>query len=169
MDSLKQYIGIDPSFRKNGFAICIIGGGEASFKIFEGFLQFFDWLQSYKKANEADEWKDFKTDTFFCIENSNLQALSFDMRGNVSVACRKSRDVGKNQAISQCTVDICTLLFGKDKVLELSPLQKGAKVENDVIFRAIAKDAGIALTNYKGQVGEQDKRDAFMLALKIYK
>jgi hypothetical protein len=60
-------------------------------------------------------------------------------------------------------------MFGAENVTELSPLQKGNKIENDVIFRAIAKDAGIVLTNYKGQVGEQDKRDAFMMALKIYK
>jgi hypothetical protein len=102
----------------------------------------------------------------FCIENSNLTNATFDMRGNKNIIAKVSRDAGKNQAISQITTDYCRLLF-PDAVTEVSPLQKGAKIDNDVIFRAIAKDARITLTNYKGQVGEQDKRDAFMLALKI--
>lgn len=162
---MNHYIGIDPSFRKNGFAICIIGGLEAEFLTFNGFLIFCEWLHRYKKVNEQE---DANIKTFFCIENSNLQALSFDMRGNVSVACKKSRDVGKNQAISQCTVDICTMLFGKDHVLELSALQKGAK-QSDLIVRSYAETKKIKLMNYKGKIGEQDKRDAFMLAMKIYK
>lgn len=165
---MKHYIGIDPSFRKNGFAICIIGGKEADFKVFNGFLEFLEWLHLYKKANEQPEWKDFKTEPFFCIENSNLQALSYDMSGSKSVACKKSRDVGKNQAISQCTVDVCRLLFGKDFVYEVSPLEKGSK-KSDLIVRSLAVTEGISLKNYKGKENEQDKRDAFMLAMKIYK
>ena len=163
---MKHYIGIDPSFRKNGFAICIIGGKEADFKIFNGFLDFLTWLKNYKEANEDPEWKDFKVQTFFCIENSNLQALSFDMSGSKPIACKKSRDVGKNMAISQCTVDVCRLLFGKDAVFEVSPLEKGSK-KSDLIVTSYAKAEGIVLKNYKGNDNEQDKRDAFMLATKI--
>ena len=166
MDALKQFIGIDPSFREKGFAICIIGGGEAVFKVFKGFIEFVQWLDNYKKAN--DYFEGLYLDIKFCIENSNLTNATFDMRGNKNVIAKVSRDAGKNQAISQITTDYCRLLF-PDAVTEVSPLQKGAKIDNDVIFRAIAKDAKITLTNYKGQVGEQDKRDAFMLALKIYK
>jgi hypothetical protein len=166
MDTLKQFIGIDPSFREKGFAICIIGGGEAVFKVFKGFIEFVQWLDNYKKAN--DYFEGLYLDIKFCIENSNLTNATFDMRGNKNVIAKVSRDAGKNQAISQITTDYCRLLF-PDAVTEVSPIQKGAKIDNDVIFRAIAKDAKITLTNYKGQVGEQDKRDAFMLALKIYK
>ena len=166
MDTLKQFIGIDPSFREKGFAICIIGGGEAVFKVFKGFIEFVQWLDNYKKAN--DYFEGLYLDIKFCIENSNLTNATFDMRGNKNIIAKVSRDAGKNQAISQITTDYCRLLF-PDAVTEVSPLQKGAKIDNDVIFRAIAKDAKITLTNYKGQVGEQDKRDAFMLALKIYK
>jgi hypothetical protein len=166
MDTLKQFIGIDPSFREKGFAICIIGGGEAVFKVFKGFIEFVQWLDNYKKAN--DYFEGLCLDIKFCIENSNLTNATFDMRGNKNVIAKVSRDAGKNQAISQITTDYCRLLF-PDAVTEVSPLQKGAKIDNDVIFRSIAKDAKITLTNYKGQVGEQDKRDAFMLALKIYK
>ena len=166
MDTLKQFIGIDPSFREKGFAICIIGGGEAVFKVFKGFIEFVQWLDNYKKAN--DYFEGLYLDIKFCIENSNLTNATFDMRGNKNIIAKVSRDAGKNQAISQITTDYCRLLF-PDAVTEVSPLQKGAKIDNDLIFRAIAKDAKITLTNYKGQVGEQDKRDAFMLALKIYK
>jgi hypothetical protein len=166
MDTLKQFIGIDPSFREKGFAICIIGGGEADFKIFKGFIQFACWLRLMKEGNKI--FPEVQLDYKFCIENSNLTNATFDMRGDKKVIAKVSRDAGKNQAISQITTDYCRLLF-PDAVTELSPLQKGAKIDNDVIFRAIAKDAKITLTNYKGQVGEQDKRDAFMLALKIYK
>jgi hypothetical protein len=165
---MTHYIGIDPSFRKNGFAICIIGGGEADFKVFNGFLEFAAWLKDYKEAQEDPDWEQFKVQPYFCIENSNLQALSFDMSGSKSVACKKSRDVGKNMAISQCTVDYCRLIFGKDFVFEVSPLEKGSK-KSDLIVRSVALSSGINLTNYKGKENEQDKRDAFMLAMKIYK
>lgn len=164
---LNQYIGIDPSFRKKGFAICIIGGGEADFKIFDGFIQFAAWIKILKESNKI--FPDVRLNFNFCIENSNLTNATFDMRGSKQLIAKVSRDAGKNQAISQITVDYCRLMFDAENVTELSPLQKGNKIENDVIFRAIAKDAGIVLTNYKGQVGEQDKRDAFMMALKIYK
>ena len=172
MDSLKQYIGIDPSFREKGFAVCVIGGGEAVFKVFKGFIDFVEWLNLYKRSN--DYFEGLYLDIKICIENSNLTNTTFDMRGSKQLIAKVSRDVGKNQAISQITVDYCRLLFGVDAVTELSPLQKGAKIENniienDVVFRAIANDAGITLTNYKGNKNEQDKRDAFMLALKIYK
>lgn len=49
---MKRYIGIDPSFRKNGFAVCMIGGGEAAFYILDGFLDFIHWVKDYKEANE---------------------------------------------------------------------------------------------------------------------
>jgi len=163
---LKQVIGIDPSFREKGFAVCVIGGGEAVFKVFKGFIDFVEWINLYKKSN--DYFDGLYLNISICIENSNLTNATFDKRGSKPVIAKISRDAGKNQAISQITVDYCCLLF-PNAVTELSPLQKGAKVENDTIFRAIANDAGIELTNYKGQVGEQDKRDAFMLALKIYK
>jgi len=166
MDTLKQFIGIDPSFREKGFAVCVIGGGEAVFKVFKGFIDFVEWLNLYKRSN--DYFDGLALDIKICIENSNLTNTTFDKRGSKPVIAKVSRDAGKNQAISQLTVDYCRLLF-PDAVTELSPLGKGAKVENDVIFRAIAKDAGIELTNYKGNKNEQDKRDAFMLALKIYR
>jgi hypothetical protein len=165
---MTHYIGIDPSFRKNGFAICIIGGKVADFKVFNGFLQFLTWLNEMKELKEKPFFDFVEFNPLFCIENSNLQALSFDMSGTKPVACKKSRDVGKNMAISQCTADACRLFFGDNAVLELSPLEKGSK-KSDLIVRAIAQSENINLTNYKGNENEQDKRDAFMLAMKIYK
>jgi len=46
------------------------------------------------------------------------------MRGNKNEVARKSRNVGKNQAVSQCTVDLCKT---KNKVIDCSPNQKGGK------------------------------------------
>jgi hypothetical protein len=68
MDTLKQFIGIDPSFREKGFAICIIGGGEADFKIFKGFIQFACWLRLMKEGNKI--FPEVQLDYKFCIENS---------------------------------------------------------------------------------------------------
>jgi hypothetical protein len=150
------YIGIDPAFRKNGFAVCIIDeDNTADFKIFENFYAFIGWL-----------W-DAPLKAYVCIENSNLQDATFDTSGNKFVVAKKSRDVGKNMAISQATVDFCRKHFGEAFVVELSPKEKGGKIEDLKTFEAIVRQDRIKLINYKGQVGEQDKRDAYMLARKV--
>ena len=162
---MKRYIGIDPSFRKNGFAVCMIGGGEAAFYILDGFLDFIEWVKDYKEANEF--WPEFQCGTFFAVENSNLQNVTFQTSTNKNIAAKMSRDAGKNQAISQCTVDYLKHVFSEDNVIELSPLEKGKKIENNAVFVAYAASLGIKLNNYKGNKTEQDKRDAFLLATKI--
>lgn len=162
---MKQYIGIDPSYRKNGFAICVIGGSEAYFFVLDGFLEFIEWVNNWKKANES--WQEFKLNLKFCVENSNLQNVTFDMRGNKNVIAKISRDAGKNQAISQCTVDYLKAVFSQENVFELSPIEKGKKIENNAVFVAYAESLGIKLNNYKGKKVEQDKRDAFLLATKL--
>jgi hypothetical protein len=152
------YIGIDPAFRKNGFAVCIIDeDNTADFKIFENFYAFISWL-----------W-DAPLKAYVCIENSNLQDSNFNVKktDTKELAAKKGRDVGKNMAISQATVDFCRKHFGEAFVVELSPKEKGAKIEDLKIFEAIVRRDNIKLINYKGQVGEQDKRDAYMLARKV--
>jgi hypothetical protein len=75
-----------------------------------------------------------------------------------------SRDVGKNQAISQISVDYA-LLRMKIGVYSVSPAEKGMKWNHYQALLA-ARDNGITLNGYKGLVTEQDKRDALKLALR---
>jgi hypothetical protein len=150
------YIGVDPAFRKKGFCICIIECDTIDFITFEYFADFIIWLL-HNKGNRL----------IFAVENSNLQNLSFDMSGNSKVISRKSRNVGTNQAVSQIAVDLikrfdfpCT---------EYSPKAKGKKI-NDKEFIILAKKLGIVeINNYKGNITEQDKRDAFILCYKLIK
>ena len=144
------YIGIDPAFRERGFAICIIDETkEVAFRIFRSFLSFLDWLM------EAPE------NCIVCIENSNLQNATFNMGGNKAQLAKHSRDVGKNQAASQYTVDACVKFFGEENVIELSPKQKGEKIKVDGIVFGLAKQYGHKLLKKKLN---QDERDAYKLA-----
>lgn len=143
-------IGIDPAIRKNGFALCFYDtiNKTIDFEI----MDFIDFI-IYIMDNDTLIYK-------FCVENSNLQNLSFDMKGNKGVLARKSRNVGMNQAVSQLT---CDLLKRRGfEVVEISPKQKGAKLEHDT-FKALTMN--MTVSNYKGLKGEQDKRDAFKIAL----
>jgi hypothetical protein len=143
-------IGIDPAIRKNGFALCFYDtiNKTVDFQI----MDFIDFV-FYVMDRDTYSYK-------FAVENSNLQNLSFDMKGNKGVLARKSRNVGMNQAVSQLT---CDLLKRRGfEVVEISPKQKGAKLEHET-FKALTMN--MAVSNYKGLKGEQDKRDAFKIAL----
>jgi len=150
-------IGIDPSFRIKGMAVCIINGplNEVKFEIlnkFQDFLHFVNFL--HHKYN--------KQDIFITVENSNLQKTTFDTTGSKLVVARKSRNVGMNMAISQIIVE--TLKAGQFNVKEVSPLVKGKKWDNK-ITQAVIDEYKYTVINYKGLKSEQDKRDAFKLAL----
>lgn len=146
------FIGADPAFRKGGFVICAINRADntATMHALENLGEFLTWLLHYGPAHVV-------------VENSNLQNLTFDLTGGALVAARKSRDVGKNMAISQCAADIAQT-FCKYNV-SISPKQKGAKIGNEAIFQGIVRANGLTLIGYRGNKGEQDKRDALMLAL----
>ena len=174
----KIYIGIDPAFRKDGFCICIIDKADntARFVTFEDFLAFSSWFQH--EAPEA---------AIFCVENSNLQNKNFAVTAEfvynffskslflkitsalqlilkfARICARKGRDVGKNQAISQCTVDLVKSRF---PVIDCSPKDKGKKWNNRE-FLAVAKQEKIILPNQalKNYRSSQDERDSFKLAL----
>lgn len=138
-------IGIDPAFRKNGFAAAIMDTEEKTvrFIIFKnGYNDFMSWIL-WERPDEA----------YFIVENSNLQSICWQ---------KNAMAVGKNQAISQITVDVLRTFYGEKFVIELSPLEKGKKITNLSIFSKYTK--GYVLSNYKGLVSEQDKRDAFKLA-----
>ena len=63
---VKAFVGIDPSMRKNGFAICLMK---------EGKLYF----QKYKKlANWAYDAMTWTNDIFIVVEDSSLQNITFN-------------------------------------------------------------------------------------------
>lgn len=144
-------IGIDPAFRDNGFAMCIIDktDREIYFKVFKnGFLDFVSWFL-YDSPDSA----------IVCIENSNLQNKTFSYyKGNKKQMEHISRSVGKNQAISQCVVDLCSTKY---KVIDLSPKDKGSKWNAETFKRELKKHNHIT----KKKTSNQDERDAYKLAL----
>ena len=163
-------IGIDPAFRKDGFCVCVIDENkEAQFKTFKnGYLDFMGWLLH-----------DSPDAALVTVENSNLQKVTFNAKsyagmlsklGRFSWApvmsilnrlAKHSRDVGKNQAISQITVDSCLAKWGKGSVQSISPRQKGKKWTKTE-FKAVVQSEGHTLYGY---TGSQDQRDAYQLAL----
>jgi hypothetical protein len=148
------FIGIDPAFRKSGFCVCIIDpANTVEFKTFVSFLDFIEWCFVAPSPGNS----------YICVENSNLQDSTFDMSGSIYVVAKKSRHVGQNQAASQYTYDMCVKIWGKN-AFQVSPREKGKKL-NDLEFNSIVKKNKHTLLNYKGNKNEQDKRDAYKLAL----
>ena len=168
----KLFIGIDPAFRKNGFAMCIIDMSDKTvqFRTFKnGFLDFVGWF-----LHESPEV------ALFCVENSNLTAATFwthkdkktkklltaaQAKRNPNAVLltkgelsRISRGVGKNQAISQNVVD---LLNTKYPVVNISPKEKGAKWLKQATAKAYLYTE--RLTPNKNTTN-QDDRDALLLA-----
>ena len=141
-------IGIDPAFRKNGYGMCIVDYYDKtiSFKIFKnGYIDFMSWLM-FERPELAK----------YCVENSNLQKaiwLNGTKKGTTTV--QKAVCVGKNQAISQITVDNLIVFCGKENVKDISPKVKG-KVMNEQMFKLLTR--GFELINYKGT---EDERAAF--------
>jgi len=145
------YIGIDPAFRKNGFCACIIENQTVDFIVFRDFMHFLDWVWTAPIG-------------IYTVENSYLQDLTFDMKGSKAEIAKKSRHVGMNQAISEATFRILQKMFG-EHVFEVSPKLKGQKW-NDAQLKLYSKHFNHnVFLNYKGLISEQDKRDAYKLAL----
>jgi hypothetical protein len=145
------YIGIDPAFRRNGFALAMIQDKTISYIQFKGgFIDFYCWLVDDAPRPEK---------CIICVENSNLTNKSFDMRGSRLVVARKSRDVGKNQATSQYVVDI--LKEWGYRVIDMSPKNKGGKWSS-ISLERVLKSEGISQSEKRTN---QDKRDAAKLAL----
>jgi hypothetical protein len=148
-----KIIGIDPALRQNGFAVCTIDI-DCNCMYFN-ITDFIDFIIDLDNKNPSEY--------IFAVENSNLQNLTFDMRGNKNVIARKSRNVGMNQAVSQLT---CEFLKRKGyKVLELSPAQKGKKWSVEDFDDIVKTKKYASILNYKGLKTEQDKRDAYKIAL----
>lgn len=149
----RTIIGIDPAFREGGFWAAIIDRTENSivFRQFRDVLTFDRWLQS----------PDAPAAALVCIENSNRQNVNFSTTGGVRVAARKGRNVGANQAASQYTVQAARDKYGPESVVELSPLEKGAKWTSRQ-FQAVLKQERLTVYNFRNN---QDARDAAKVAL----
>lgn len=166
------WIGIDPAFRANGYTIAIIDATDSTVRFIQfknGFIDFIGWFL-HESPDQA----------VVCVENSNLQNKTFKVAEKKSAIKKQmmrkgksakqaeiiadsslhkmSRDVGKNQAISQNTVD---LLMYKYPVVDISPKDKGAKWDQQRFEIELKKNKHIV--NKKRS--NQDERDAYALAL----
>jgi hypothetical protein len=147
-------LGVDPAFRKNGFGVCAYDLTErtARFLRFTDPIAFYDWIRS-------DDAPDPET-TVVCIENSNMQEQTFARHrfGSVPMQLARSRDVGKNMAVSQMCVNAARRRY--PRVLELSPEQKGKKWTPDTFRAALNGDRVTVI----GKEPTQDEIDAYQLA-----
>jgi hypothetical protein len=145
------YVGLDPAFRTDGFSVCEITGDEVRFLIMHRFVDFIDYVDMRKKT----------TKICFMVENSNLQESTFDMVGTKSEVARKSRNVGKNQAVSQIAVELLQEYFVN--VFDVSPKEKGAKW-TEAQFREVLRSNNHTLLSGK-KTSNQDERDSYKLAM----
>lgn len=150
----KIFIGIDPAFRRYGFGVCIIDRSDnsARFLRLRDFLAFLSWF-NYEAPQNA----------VFCVENSNLTDVTFTKYRKTGRAQLEkiSRNVGKNQAISQATADVINQ-DGRFKLLDLSPADKGAKW-SERTAAAVAASKGLIIP--RGSLEKEDNRDALKLAI----
>jgi hypothetical protein len=159
-------IGLDPAFREGGFGAATIENGVVMFgniKNFADFLEFCDIAPG---------------GVLWCVENSNLEDTTYQYLrgGNTRTLMAKSRDVGKNQAISQVVCDYLVKKFGAERVTAISPRQKGAKWgmfdgrRNMSIAREIARTVGeqSKLKSRGWQTATPDEVDAFQVAMHLF-
>lgn len=142
------FIGIDPSFRKDGLGVAFLNGNSVVFEK-RTLIEFLEVLFTHSLEN----W-------VVCIENSNLTNATFNPKGSLNVKLKRSRDAGKNQAVSQLIFDIC-----KDRakeVIQVSPKQKGAKWTQNKTMLAVAKTENHRFNKTRFN---QDERDAYKLLL----
>lgn len=153
---MHRIIGIDPAFREKGFAIC---------KLTISTDLNTHGFHTYNKSHSF--FIDFFVNNFslysFGVENSNLQNLTFRESKKISVAERVSRNVGANQAVSQMVVDFLQECYGKEKVYEYSPRDKGKK-DTQLDYEKKC----LALKLQPNKRTSQDERDAFKLAYLTY-
>ena len=151
----KIFIGIDPAFRRFGFGVCIIdlSDNTCRFLRLRDFLAFVSWF-NYERPAAA----------VYCVENSNLTDATFNRyqatKQSRAQLAKISRNVGKNQAISQATADI--IKISGEPLLDLSPADKGAKW-SEKIAGAVAASKGLFVP--AGALADEDNRDALKLAV----
>jgi hypothetical protein len=164
-------IGLDPAFREGGFGAATIENGVVTFGTIRNFADFLGWCDAVDIMNIGN-------DVLWCVENSNLDNTTYEYLrgGNTRTLMAKSRDVGKNQAISQVVCDYLVKKFGAENVTAISPRQKGAKwgvfngKRNMSIAREIARTVGeqSGLKSIGWQTATPDEVDAFQVAMHLF-
>ena len=159
-------IGLDPAFREGGFGAATIENGVVTFGTIKNFADFLEFCDIAPGG------------VLWCVENSNLDDTTYQYLrgGNTRTLMAKSRDVGKNQAISQVVCDYLVKKFGAEKVTAISPRQKGAKwgvfngKRNMSIAREIARTVGeqSGLKSIGWQTATPDEVDAFQVAMHLF-
>jgi hypothetical protein len=151
----RLFIGVDPAFRKNGFAAAIIDGDTLQTKRFVDLIDFVFFVVSLHNMN---------ADVVFCIENANEQNVTFSRAWAQSAAkhARLSRNVGANQAVSELACSAIKRLFGESRLISVSPKEKGQKISKEYL-NSILKSMNIKLC--KSRSLSQDEIDAAKLAI----
>jgi hypothetical protein len=162
-------IGLDPAFREGGFGAAVIQDGVVTFGTIKNFADFLRYCDAAASVYPRALW---------CVENSNLDNTTYEYLrgGNTRTLMAKSRDVGKNQAISQVVCDYLIKKFGAERVTAISPRQKGAKwgvfngKRNMSIAREIARTVGeqSGLKSIGWQTATPDEVDAFQVAMHLF-
>ena len=162
-------IGLDPAFREGGFGAATIENGVVMFGTIRNFADFLNYCDAAASVYPRALW---------CVENSNMDNTTYEYLrgGNTRTLMAKSRDVGKNQAISQVVCDYLVKKFGAERVTAISPRQKGAKwgifngKRNMSIAREIARTVGeqSGLKSIGWQTATPDEVDAFQVAMHLF-
>jgi hypothetical protein len=142
------FIGVDPAFRRNGFAICIIDDTkEVCYKTFHSVVDYIFFINNLDAYNTV----------VVCIENSNMQPEIFDKKPTKKEQIEHARNIGKNQATSQIIYEYTKRLYAST-TFQVSPKQKGAK-PNLLQSRKMLEGY-----RYKALPANQDEMDALLLA-----
>lgn len=175
-------IGVDPAFRKGGFWTAVYEPLKTAvtFVPYPTVLEFHDYINRIPTSGSSP---------FFAVENSNIDAFLFythKSHGGALLTAGQARkvrgaklltkaeiatigrNVGANQAVSELTCRSIIQRFGAERLLALSPKQKGRKyteMEFNYIYRNLDK---VTLYGYKGGNDGQDQRDAYKLAMQGY-
>lgn len=141
-------MGIDPSMRVNGLAVCIIDDSKCYFARYKNLAIW---------AKETLTWN---TDFYITVEDSSMQNMTFARHRGILGFDKINRNVGMNQAASRFIID-WLLLYGYN-VHGISPEQKGKKWMEEYAV-TVAKACKLVFMNVKKL--SQDEIDAFQLAL----
>lgn len=166
-------IGCDPAFRKSGFviSICDFRTRKLTFNVFSSFFEFLKWGALFRNRMMTESCQ-----VIVGVENSNLKKTTFarSRKGSIPEMLSKSRDIGKNMAASQYTVDALRLFFGKH-VYEFVPKKFGRWATGGkkphIQFQGLVKTYGLKVEGYKPPkkrnsittTQDQDMRDAFFV------
>jgi len=120
-----------------------------------GFAQYEDGKLTRMwtfKPLQAIAYLQMQDEGLFVMEDSRLQSFIFDRNVNAASKLKIARNVGAVDGLCNLYQDA----LGKNKLIKLSPLDKGAKVTLNSRF--------FEITGFNGR-SNQHERDAAMVAL----